>query len=111
MNILGNKWVKTIVLPRALGVMLYSMLHRGRSPWDKYKQQGNLELALAISNPHNKIFFHQMSSWQRQRYLVNKVAEANESVGGDRYERIYARGEREAGRGREGGGGGSEEFS
>lgn len=76
----GAKHVDKKVDVWALGVMLYSMLHRGKTPWDKYKQQGNLELALAISNPMNRIGFHQMATWQRQQCLVKTVAESQDDV-------------------------------
>ncbi len=54
--------------------MLYSMLNRGHTPWEKYKQQSMVELALAIANRENKISFDDSLLWRRQKYLINRIS-------------------------------------
>ena len=74
----GPRHVSKRVDVWALGMMLYQMLHMGRTPYDKYLVRGNIEAAIAIASP--KIFkevmqFNRRDVWTGERVLLEEGGE------------------------------------
>ena len=57
----------------ALGVMLYKLLHGGKTPWDGHRRLGKMELALAISDPRTGVHFYRQSAKDRQLELAQRA--------------------------------------
>ena len=55
----------------ALGVILYQLLHRGATPWDRHRRLGRVGVSVTIANPHHVVKFERAVAWQQQKDLFH----------------------------------------
>lgn len=79
----GSKKFSKQVDVWSLGIILYHMLHLGKSPWEKFAKLSNLNLALAISDPRQRIrFMRQKAHAHHATLLIAALSPPEERTSG-----------------------------
>ena len=68
----GKKRLSKAVDIWSLGIILYQMLHEGKTPWDAYFGLGQVRLALVIADVRSEIKYELAECWREQKTLMRR---------------------------------------
>lgn len=63
----------SVTIVSGLGILLYQLLHEGRTPWERFLGSGPVALGMRIADTRTVIPYYPKTAWEEQEKLLREV--------------------------------------